>query len=151
MDPENIKRAKALLAHINPGAHAVADKGEDFLKVHSGSIDIVYLDAFDFDHGKHSEARQAAYERNLGTRISDKACWDMHENCARTLVRRMDVGGIIALDDTWKDENGAYHGKGRTAMPLLLENGFEIMAETDMTICLRRVSRPGKDGASNDA
>lgn len=141
MDGKNVHEAKRFMPYLNPGAQFVAQKGEDFLRLHPGPIDYVYLDAFDFDHGKHSEARQERYRQNLGTEINDEACWKMHADCAKTLVKRLSPGGIVALDDTWTDGEGRYHGKGKLAMPILLEAGFKVVAQTPMTICLRRAPK----------
>jgi hypothetical protein len=63
----------------------------------------------------------------------------MHKSCAETIIARMREGGIITLDDTWTDVEGRYAGKGKLATPLLLENGFEVVAKTRMTIALKRV------------
>ena len=142
MDPANTSAASKLLSALNPSARAENGKGEVYLGKHVGSIDFVYLDAFDFFHNSHSEERQRSYSENLDTDINDEACWRMHYECAQHLVARMKVGGIVVLDDTWRDEEGKYDGKGRTAIPLLLECGFEIVAQTRMTVALRRVTKP---------
>ena len=47
-------------------------------------------------------------------------------------------GGIVALDDTWLDFEDKYVGKGKLAVPILLANGFEIIAATKTTVVLRR-------------
>ena len=66
----------------------------------------------------------------------------MHKECADSIIRKMRKGGIVALDDTWIDEAGEYQGKGKTALPLLLKNGFEIVAANRTTYCLKRMSSP---------
>jgi hypothetical protein len=144
MDPLNTKHAALTLGYLNPMARAVTAKGEDYLAREAGTLDFVYLDAFDFDHGKHSAGRQQRYQEMLGTTINDEACWKMHEDCARSIVAKMPVGGIVALDDTWTDAEGKFDGKGRLAMPLLLGNGFSVVAKTRMTVVLKRqaVSKP---------
>lgn len=55
----------------------------------------------------------------------------------------MREGGIVVLDDTWTDANNEYTGKGKLAVPLLVENGFEIITKTRMTIALRRTTASG--------
>jgi hypothetical protein len=45
------------------------------------------------------------------------------------------------------DADGQYAGKGKLALPLLLANGFEIIAKTRMTVALRRKAA----GASKSA
>ncbi|MBI1263522.1 MAG: DUF115 domain-containing protein [Alphaproteobacteria bacterium] len=140
MDPANTAKAKEILKYINPGAQAVTQTGETYLRQHPAALEFVYLDAFDFDHGQHSEARQASYRKYLGTEISDPACWKMHEDCAETILARMVKGGIVVLDDTWTDEEGRYAGKGKLAAPLLLENGFSVLAKTRRTLALRNTT-----------
>lgn len=138
MDPANTSAAKNILRYINPGAQALTQKGEVYLRQHPVPLEYVYLDAFDFDHGKHSDERQASYRKYLGTEISDPACWKMHEDCAETIIARMVEGGVVVLDDTWTDEEGRYAGKGKLAAPLLMENGFTLIARTRKTLALRR-------------
>lgn len=138
MDPANTTAARNILRYINPGAQALTHKGETYLRQHPAPLEYVYLDAFDYDHGKHSDERQASYRKYLGTDINDAACWKMHEDCADTIIARMVKGGIVVLDDTWTDEEGRYAGKGKLAAPLLLENGFRLIARTRKTLALRR-------------
>jgi hypothetical protein len=140
MDPLNTKRADAIIRYLNPTAKAFSVKGEDFLARQEQLIDYVYLDAFDFDHGKHSDFRRSRYQDILHTDIKDEACWKMHEDCARAIISKMVKGGIVGLDDTWTDPSGAYAGKGKLAMPLFLENGFEVIAKTRTTIALKRLN-----------
>jgi len=138
MDPNNTRHAAAILNYLNPDAKAVTARGENYLKLEECAPDFVYLDAFDYDHGKHSEARQERYRNFLQTDINDEDCWKMHEACAQAIKAKMPVGGIVVIDDTWTDADGMYLGKGKLAVPLLLDSGFEVIAKTRMTIALRR-------------
>ena len=140
MDPANTTAARNILRYINPGAQALTQKGETYLRQHPTALEFIYLDAFDFDHGQHSEARQDSYRKHLGTEINDPACWKMHEDCAETIIARMVPDGIIVLDDTWTDEEGRYAGKGKLAAPLLLENGFSLIAKTRRTLALKKAN-----------
>jgi len=137
VDPNNTKRASETLRYLNPSAQAVTARGEAYLEREEATFDFVYLDAFDFDHGKHSQQRQDRYRELLQTDINDEACWKMHEACAQAINTKMRGGGIVVIDDTWTDD-GVYAGKGKLAVPLLLDNGFEIIAKTRMTVALRR-------------
>ena len=138
MDPDNTEHAKQILRYLNPAAQAVTAKGEDYLKLHSGTVDFVYIDAFDFYHDNHSEERRSKYRRFLNTDISNEECWRMHELCAETILRRMSGDGLVTLDDTWTDSSGQFAGKGKLAVPLLLQNGFEIVARSSKALTLRR-------------
>jgi len=141
VDPLNTEHAEKTLRYLNPVAQATTAKGEDYLALHPGSLDFIYLDAFDFDHGNHSEQRQERYKALLRTEINDLACWRMHEACAEIIVARMRQGGIVVLDDTWADVDGGYAGKGKLAIPLLLERGFEIVAKNRTAIALKRLAK----------
>lgn len=138
IDPKNVNNAKNILAYLNPGAQAYVSKGEDFLRLHSGTIDFVYLDAYDFYHDNHSHERQEVYRTRLGSEISDEQCWKMHADCAETIIKRLSPGGVVALDDTWKSVDGEWQGKGKLAAPMFLDAGFKEMARTEQTVCFKR-------------
>jgi len=138
VDPKNTKRVDGVLRYLNPDAKAVTARGENYLKLEERAPDFIYLDAFDYDHGKHSQQRQNRYRELLQTDINDEACWKMHEACAHAIKEKMREGGIVVIDDTWTDADGTYLGKGKLAVPLLLDSGFEIIAKTSMTVALRR-------------
>ena len=137
MDPSNTARMNKVLRHLNPAALAITRKGEEYLPLHKGDIDYVYLDAFDFYHENHSQKRVDSYKKNLSTAITDEACWKMHLECARVLALRMQPGGVIVIDDTWIDNDSNLAGKGRLAVPYLEKKGFEVIAQTGQAIALR--------------
>ncbi|TCV71316.1 hypothetical protein EDE09_10619 [Neorhizobium sp. S3-V5DH] len=138
MDPSNSRRARRMFKRLGLPFKAITAKGEDFLASHTAPIDYVFLDAYDFDHGNHSEQRQERYERYLGNRISDAECHQMHLDCARSLVRTLAEDGLICFDDTWTDFEGNWSAKGTTAMPFLLENGFEVIEARNRAALLGR-------------
>jgi len=131
MDQHNVSRVKSLLGMLNPNAQAICDAGENYLALQSGSIDYVYLDAYDIAHGMHSEARNARYMEVFASEINDEDCWRMHARCAELLIQRMRKGAIVVLDDTWLDSARNWSGKGKTALPLLTENGFSILSSAN--------------------
>lgn len=138
IDPINTGRASRVIRHLNPQARAVTRRGEDFLAEGTEPLDYVYLDAFDFEHGQHSDMRQERYRKLLGTEIRDDESWRMHQLCAAAILSHMGTGGIVVIDDTWTDEDGALAGKGKLAVPLLLAGGFVVIARTKGAIALRR-------------
>lgn len=140
MDPANTEDVAGFIRFLNPTARALTAKGEDYLAAHEGPLDYVYLDAFDFYHDNHSAERQSRYQEFLGTDINDEACWEMHRACADAIVAKMSPGGLVALDDTWTDANGNYDGKGKLAIPLLLQHDFDIVAMSTTTVVLQRRS-----------
>lgn len=137
MDPDNVTRAKHTLARSNGRFAAVCSKGEDFLANFSGTIDYLYLDAFDFLHPHHSEERKRAYQAHLDTEITNEACWKMHLDCAMAIVPLTPPGAIVVVDDAWSSEAG-WGGKGTTAIPYLLDHGFKLVAVDKNSVALRR-------------
>jgi hypothetical protein len=127
MDPHNSRMAQSTFARLGAaGFEAVTRKGEDYLREREGDMDLVFLDAYDFDHGKHSELRQSRYEKYLGARIDEQACHRMHLDCAESLVSKLWKHGVVCIDDTWT-EHDAWTAKGTLAMPYLLSHGFDLV------------------------
>jgi hypothetical protein len=139
MDPHNTQVAQRMFERLSMGFQAVAMKGEDYLRARQEQVDFAFLDAYDFDHGKHSELRQSRYVKYLGTRIDEEACHRMHLDCAESLLRLLSPHGVICLDDTWLD-NGHWTAKGTLAVPFLLEHGFEIIDARNRAALLRRLA-----------
>ena len=139
MDPENTSAASATLLEVSDSFEAINAQGEVFLKNYHGRVDFLYLDAFDIDHGMHSEARKQRYMEHLGSDINNEDCYKMHLDCAIEAVRLLKLGGVIVFDDAWRQNDG-WGGKGYSAMPYLLDHGFEIIEETGNTIWLERIS-----------
>jgi hypothetical protein len=139
MDPINSDSVRGSVRKINADFEVVTAKGEQFLADYKDPIDFVFLDAYDFDHGYHSEARQARYERNLGEKINDEACYKMHLDCAILLISKLSPWGIIGFDDVWFKDN-VWTGKGTTAMPYLFSNGFKVILKGDSVAILVRNS-----------
>lgn len=127
MDPRNSQMAARLFSELNAPFEAVTMKGEEFLREHKGRMDFVFLDAYDFDHGKHSEWRQSRYERFLGARIDEQQCHRMHAECAESVKDKLSADGVVCIDDTWLDQDGRWTAKGTLAMPFLMENGFSVV------------------------
>ncbi|MCV6639585.1 hypothetical protein [Candidatus Albibeggiatoa sp. nov. NOAA] len=139
MDEVNSTTIKPFVHDISPEFDVVAAKGEDYLEHYEGLIDFIFLDAYDFDHGKHSEDRQTRYEKVLGNRINDQDCHQMHLDCAIPLVSKLSPHGIICFDDVWF-RDGEWQGKGKTAIPYLLNNGFKILHTGNNAAILVRIN-----------
>lgn len=138
MDPHNSLLAREMFAEIgSPQFLAITMKGEDYLRDFQGEIDFVFLDAYDFDHGMHSEVRQSRYEQFLGSRIDETQCHQMHLDCAQSVHAKLAPEGLVCVDDTWLD-NGKWTAKGTLAMPYLLANGFELLEARNRAALLRR-------------
>jgi flagellar biosynthesis GTPase FlhF len=139
MDPHNTRWANFISKKFNLGFTAVNKKGEDYLRDDIDFFDFVFLDAYDFDHGRHSEIRQQRYIKNLGSNIDDKECHIMHLECAKSIVNKLAKDGVVCIDDTWQDEDGKWCAKGTLAVPYLLENGFKVInMKKNRAILLKR-------------
>jgi hypothetical protein len=125
MDPENTARAADLFAEMAAPFRAVTAKGEDYLAGQRRAFDVVYLDAYDFDHGKHSEVRQQRYQQILGSRIDQRECEVMHLEAIQALNHAGRRGCLVVIDDTWRETpTGKWLGKGPLAVPWALRNGW---------------------------
>ncbi len=125
MDPRNTARAAELFREMGAPFEAVTDRGEDYLARHRHAFDVVYLDAYDFDHGKHSEERQQRYESILGSRIDQHECEVMHLKAMQALNHAGRRGCLVVIDDTWREKaDGPWLGKGPLAVPWALRNGW---------------------------
>lgn len=146
MDPHNSRVAERMFRGMGVPFEAVTMKGEDYLRDRTEVVDFVFLDAYDFDHGMHSELRQARYTKFLGSRIDEQACHQMHLDCAQSVVRLLSPSGVVCVDDTWLDE-GAWTAKGTLAMPYLLEHGYTLIEARNRAALL---SPPQKDAGGGE-
>lgn len=122
MDSENTENIKKRCLLDGMNINAITSKGEDFLLEYDGVIDFLYLDAFDFYHNEHSDKRKDKYRSILNTTINNEDCHKMHLDCCINSIDKISVGGYICIDDVFDE----FEGKGKTAIPFLLENGFKI-------------------------
>lgn len=137
MDPANTEMASVMFRRQEFPFEAINSKGEVFLVEYQGAMDCVFLDAYDFDHGKHSERRQARYEKFLGSRIDEQACHQMHLDCAKPVVEKLSEWGVVCVDDTWLDE-GRWTAKGTLAVPYFMENRFRLLDVRNRSALLGR-------------
>jgi len=126
MDPHNTRMAKDMFNRLGMPFDAITMKGEDYLRDYPTTFDFLFLDAYDFDHGMHSELRQSRYIKMLGAPINDAACHQMHLECAYAVSKKLAADGLVCFDDTWL-ENDQWVAKGTTAMPWLLNHGLEVI------------------------
>lgn len=137
MDPHNTRMASEMFSRLGFNCQAVTAKGEDYLRACPGGFDFIFLDAYDFDHGQHSDLRQSRYEKFLGSPIDDAACHQMHLDCAQSVETKLAENGIVCVDDTWL-ENGAWKAKGTLAMPYLIDQGFVVLEARNRAALLVR-------------
>jgi hypothetical protein len=138
MDPHNTRMAADKFARMGVPFEAITMKGEDFLRNYTGRLDFIFLDAYDFDHGKHSSLRQSRYKKFLGNPISDAECHQMHLDCAESIAAKLAPDGVVCLDDTWLADDGQWTCKGTLAMPFLLQHGFKVIKAMNRAALLVR-------------
>lgn len=138
MDPNNGFSAHGLFKQLDVDFEAITMKGEDYLRSYEGQFDYIFLDAYDFDHGMHSELRQERYLKYLGREIDESLCHQMHLECAVSLVTKLSPEGIICFDDAWQNELGDWLAKGTLAIPYLLSHGFETIEARNKAVLMRR-------------
>jgi len=138
MDPNNSRIANSLFEQMEVPFEAITMKGEDYLQSYPGTFDFVFLDAYDFDHGKHSTLRQSRYIKYLGGRIDEEQCHKMHLDCAKSILEKLSEQGVVCIDDTWQDEQGRWTAKGTLALPFLLDNGFLLIEARNRAALLKQ-------------
>jgi|GEM_PF-4147643 len=139
MDPHNTRWAQYNLELLQLPGSAITDKGENFLQKFPDPIHYIFLDAYDFDHGMHSELRQTRYQKYLGGTIDEEQCHLMHLECAKALIDKLAPNGVICIDDTWQDEQHQWRAKGTLAVPYLLEKGFKIIEARNKAVLMQKI------------
>jgi hypothetical protein len=139
IDIKATARAEKILKKINNEYRAINDYGEDFLRKTDLPLWLVYLDAFDIPGLWHtSEVIESYNDHNI--KLTLENCHKMHYDCAVSICEKMAVGGFVCFDDVNPiDDSGnlifdrvepgykKWSGKGATAIPYLIEQGFEII------------------------
>jgi predicted O-methyltransferase YrrM len=115
--PSHVAVARELTARFAPHVeHAVADS-VDFLRRFPGPIDLLYLDALDFD----VDAPAAAQAHAL--REAEAALHALHED------------SLVLIDDCSLPEGG----KGRRAIPFLLDRGWRVVRTGYQVLLARKI------------
>jgi hypothetical protein len=125
MDPECSQNVRNISKKHNFDNFEVhTQKGEIFLKEYDGNMDFIYLDAFDFYHNNHSQKRMNAYNKYNNQTITkdDYFCHKMHKDCCIEIINK-NKKPVICFDDILDNNK---KGKGVTAIPYLLENGYKL-------------------------
>ena len=66
----------------------------------------------------------------------------MHLEAARLCSQLIPPSGLLGLDDTWM-ENDLWAGKGALALPLLLDQGWDLLSSANRgTVLLKQVVEP---------
>ena len=131
VEPGANDRAKSII-----GDKAYLMKGEDFIRnvvpTLNTKFSFVFLDNFDFliksfkweweDHTKN------VYDK-LGMQLNNENSQSTHLEQTKLILPYLEEDGIIGFDDTWQKANGTFDGKGGTAVPWLIQNGFHVIEQ----------------------
>jgi hypothetical protein len=132
MDPMNCNH---VLEQGIPNIEVICQRGEEYLKnfpSHVTYISLLYLDNFDWDwHPEKSEDfvrdQQARYHK-LGIEMNNVNSQRAHLQQMCLALPAMADKSIVICDDTWYNKYwGHYCGKSGAVVPLLLNNGYEIL------------------------
>ncbi len=144
VDPdENVYlSAKKIIKEINPEFEAVCKEGELFLQEwNKKNIIAVYLDAFDIvTYWPHKNKTIESY-RKRKTELTNENAYKMHLEAAKNVYEKIVDNGFICFDDTWLDEYNQWEGKGKTAVPFLLNNGFVISDYKPCAVLMKKIKK----------
>jgi hypothetical protein len=89
-----------------------------------------WIDGFDWPYDQidpKDYTRLSATYVGRGTPITKENSANAHLKLVVELQQITRVGAVAAFDDTWFDCNTTYDGKGRYAVPYLLNHGWEVL------------------------
>ena len=132
MDPKNCEFVRNLNLD---NVEIVNGTGEKFLQdfpSHTSYISFLYLDNFDWDwHPEKSEdfiAEQQKRYHDLGLKMNNLNSQAAHLQQMVTAMPAMAPSSIVVCDDTWYNKWwGHYSGKSGAVVPLLLNNGYQVL------------------------
>jgi len=131
VDPDSTVFTKSLkiVKAIDKSFSAFKELGEEFIAKYEGKFAIVYLDAFDNirEDWPHKESTIESYKKR-NVELTNENSWKMHLDAAKGLIGKMIDDGYICFDDT-EFKDGKWEGKGKLAVPFLLDNGYEIICK----------------------
>lgn len=141
-DENNAKGAAEIVASVDKRFEAHHQLGEVFLKNYpKKNIGICYLDAFDLiTDWPHKESTIESYKKR-NAEFSNEAAYKMHLDAAMAVWDKVVPGGFICFDDAWKDNQGNWQGKGKTAIPYLLSQGYVINYYKKNSVLLQRTAK----------
>jgi len=147
VDPGVCANSKKIIKLINEEFEGHNESGEDFLSEYKSEINVLYLDAFDLGHmrgrpvGDYVSDTIDTYTRR-GVSLSTPNSHLAHLTMVENAIDKMAEGGIIIFDDVYVEEYdlpaGPFKGKGETAIPYLLDKGYEIIDYYKQQIILQK-------------
>lgn len=132
---ENIKKDLDNLKYSN----IIYDTGENFSKINKENLDILYLDAFDIETENIPMVRKKFYRETFNKEITNEASAKMHKDVILNLLNNLSENCLIVFDDTFIIKKD-FFGKGQSAIPILLKQGFKIIGNNKNSVALERIS-----------
>lgn len=103
--------------------------GAEWLRNNKETIKFAYLDNFDYIFDEIANEPwlldQVKQYADMGIDMNNDNSKAAHLEQAQLVHRNSTAGTVILIDDTWLQ--GGYNGKGGTAVPWLLDNGWELL------------------------
>lgn len=123
------------------GDRAFHSDGVAFVRSFKGPIGLLYLDNFDIVYNdKHRESLMrrvgTSYEENNEV-ITNQRSAEVHLEQIKEALPKMTKHCYVCVDDTMV-RDGGWWGKGALAVPFLLEQGFEIIKQSEDGVLLAR-------------
>ena len=140
VDPSDYveQNVKYLVEQI-PNVHFFKSTGEDFLKEFDKKIAYAYLDNYDWNAAE--DELTATWEEWIsdmineytqrGEKHSNEKCKQVHLEQAKLIAKLAADKCIIQFDDTYGNLDEHLLGKGATAVPWLLDNGWKTVHVSD--------------------
>ena len=95
----------------------------ELCKKHNMKLISVDMDGFDYYHNMHSEKRKEKYKEILQTEITNENSWKSHLDMVEAVYQKGNQDSLLCIDDVFD----ANKGKGCTAVPFLMENGWKAL------------------------
>lgn len=113
--------------------------GEQFLEhaypSYGEQIGLAYLDNFDWTYegikGMDWYPQQVAEYAALGLELTNENSQAAHLKQAQLIAQHASPDCLILFDDTWPVFGEFWDGKGGTAVLWLLDNGFQVVEQSD--------------------
>lgn len=139
-DANNSSGASEIVKKINPSFEAHHRLGEEFLGDYPhNNIGVLYLDAFDLvTDWPHIQSTVDSYAKR-NAEFTNEAAYKMHYDATINSYKKVVPGGFICFDDVWLDEQGNWQGKGKTAIPFLIDNGFKVVFYRPNSLLMQRI------------
>ncbi len=148
--PEAIEASKRISSEFRDSINYLADDSLEYLRnwdaVKNGQIDLLYMDGLDYNEALEPEIASGAPGCRTGMRAQSE---QFHLALAEVALPHLSDRCLVLIDDTYPADVYPYSqppalstqcctGKGASAVPYLLQNGFSVEFITDGQALLSR-------------